>query len=166
MSLRNQVETAVKQLIGLAGPQSRTVTVGSPADVEVSLELVAVDTLGSALREIRLTAAALQTADVDTLKTWAEALGRRITYLLENIGPIEVDRDAGHVLIRSTPPEKTAGQTRFYEILLQSHAQGNFSLRRYRTEKNKPGREQVDMHATHEVLSKLVGDLVDTMPAA
>jgi hypothetical protein len=50
-------------------------------------------------------------------------------------------------------------------VLLQSDTSGNFSLRRYQAVKGAPGRTQVDMHLTHEVLSKLADDLVETIPA-
>lgn len=156
----------MKQLVGFHSHEPRTVAVGSAADVEVAIDFTGVDSMSCSLREVRLHAAALQSAGIDVLKTWAEALSRRITYLLENIGPLEVDPDAGHVLIRSTPPDQQADRTQFYEIVLQTRLPGQFSLRRFRSEKGKPGRTQVDMHATHEVLVKLVGDLVATIPAA
>ena len=86
--------------------------------------------------------------------------------MLENIGPLELDPDAGKVMIRSTPPYKQAGTMKFYEILLQSHSDGNFSLKRYQSEVGKPGRDQVDLQTTHEMLKKLIEDLVETIPAS
>jgi hypothetical protein len=69
------------------------------------------------------------------------------------------------VLIRSTAPAQQSGATTFYEILLSSQGSGQFALRRYRSQKGAAGREQVDLQVTHEVLRKLVVDLVETIPA-
>jgi hypothetical protein len=103
-------------------------------------------------------------AGFDVLKEWAEDLSQRVTYLLENIGPLELDPSNNQVLIRSTPPSAQSGTREFYEVLLQSHADGNFSLQRFRSDTGKPGRTQIDMQTTHEVLGRLVDDLVDTIP--
>ena len=78
---------------------------------------------------------------------------------------LEIDPDAGQVLIRSTPPAQQLQGSKFYEMLLQSQTDGQFSLRRYLTEKGRPGRTQVDIQTTHEVLDKLLNDLVDTIPS-
>jgi hypothetical protein len=131
----------------------------------LAIDFTAVDTMSCSFREIRLRVPALASADSGILKQWAERLCSRVTYLLENIGPVEVDPEAGQVLVRSNPPDAQADGTAFYEIRLGSHANGNFSLRRYRAEKGAAGRTQVDMQTTHEVLVKLVDDLVDTIPA-
>jgi hypothetical protein len=88
-----------------------------------------------------------------------------VTYLLENIGPLELDVASGQVLIRSTAPAQQSGTATFYEILLSSSGSGQFALRRYRSQKGAGGREQVDLQVTHEVLRKLVVDLVETIPA-
>ena len=121
--------------------------------------------MSCSLAELRVTVPALNGARFDVLKQWAQALSSRITYLLENIGPLEYAPDQGKILIRSTPPDKQSGATQFYEVLLQSHSGGTFSLRRYRSQSGQPGRKAVDIHVTHEVLQKLVGDLIDTIPS-
>jgi len=165
MSFSQKISSELKQLAGHSGPSLRTVCVSlHPGRADVAIDFTAVDSLSCSLREIRVRVPSLSGAAVDVLRQWATDLCRRVTYLLENIGPLEVDPDAGLVLVRSTPPDRQDEATTFYEILLQSHANGNFTLRRYRTEKKPPARKQVDMHFTHEVLNKLVNDLADTIP--
>ncbi len=165
MSLSQQLAGELKQLAGYAGPSIRTATISDPSgNADIALDFTAVDSLSCSLHEFRIQVPALTGAGVDVLQQWAADLCRRVTYLLENIGPLEIDADASEVLIRSTPPDRQSGATSFYEILLQSQGNGSFSLRRYRTEKQPPARHQVEMNFTHEVLTKLVNDLVDTIP--
>jgi hypothetical protein len=82
------------------------------------------------------------------------------------IGPLEVDAAGHQVLIRSTPPDERPAGVKFYEIILTSHSSGNCTLRRYESEQGTIGRVPVDIQLTHEVLLKLVGDLLDTAQAA
>jgi len=166
MSLSKQLNTELVRLIGFSSASPKTVTLSAPDQVEVAIDLIAVDSMSCSFREVRLSVPSLVNADFDTLKQWAEELCKRVTYLLENIGPLELDPDAGEVLIRSTPPHQQAGTTKFYEVLLQSHSNGNFSLKRFQAEKGKSGRDRVDIQTTHEVLQKLVNDLVETIPGA
>ena len=60
--------------------------------------------------------------------------------------------------------EKLPDGTQYYEIVLSSQSGGNFALRRFRSTKGQPGRDQVDITVTHEVLLKLADDLVSTLP--
>lgn len=165
MSLRNALSAELKKLVGLSARDPKPVSVSALDNIDIAIDFVAVDSMSCSFREVRLRVPSLATTGIDALRRWAEALCNRVTYLLENIGPLEVDPANGRVLVRSTPPDKQDEGTRFYEILLQSHSDGNFSLRRYRSEKGKPGRTQVDIQTTHEVLLKLVEDLVATIPA-
>lgn len=162
MTIQTQLTNELMRLAGSSAPQ--TVRLSGPDGVEVAIEFQAVDSMSCSLRELRLAVPALANADFGTLKAWGEELCRRINYLLEHIGPLELDPAAGYVLIRSTPPDRQSGATKFYEIMLQAHSGGHFSLRRYRTDKGTPGRQPVDIQCTHEVLHKLVNDLVETVP--
>lgn len=166
MTLRQQLSDELARHAGLTGQNPRTISLSGPDQVNIAVEVAAVDSMSCAIREIRLTDPALANVDIDALKAWAEQLCSRITYLLENIGPLEVDADSTQILIRSTPPDQQQDATTFYEIILQSHSNGQFSLRRYRSEKGRAGRDQVDIQCTHEVLHRLVDDLVVTRPSA
>lgn len=165
MSIITRLGSELTRHIGYSSSSPHTVLLAAPHNVTIEIDLTAVDSMSCSSREIRLSVPSLADAEFDKLKQWGNELCRRLTYLLENIGPLEFDEDAGQVLIRSTPPDKRGNTTQFYEVILQSHSNGNFSLRRYRTEKNQSGREQVDVVTTHEVLKKLVADLVDSIPA-
>lgn len=152
------VATPHTTLLSTADPRN-------PADrMELEFDFVEVDRLSCALRELRLNIPSMANAAPDVLRAWAEALCQRITYLLENMGPMEFEPDAGKVLIRSTCPTQNTAARLFYEVLLHANTGGSFSLKRYESVKGLPGRQAVDMKMTHEVLSRLVRDLVETIP--
>ncbi len=164
MSLGDKIAQELQQLVGFNGPGSKIVTLTEPQLAELAVDLMIVDSLSCSFHELRINAPHLVGASVDTLRDWADALSQRITYLLENLGPIEIDTQAGQVLVRSNPPDQQPAGAKYYEVLLQSDTSGNFSLRRFEAEKGAPGRIQVDIQTTHEVLRKLVDDLIDTLP--
>jgi hypothetical protein len=166
MSINQQLTAELKNLVGFAADQPTTVVLQGADQLEMEIDFIAVDSMSCAFRELRLRVPALANATLDSLKAWADALSVRVTYLLENIGPLEVDPDAGQVLMRSTPPDRQPDATSFYEIVLSTDANGNFALRRFASHKGQPGRTPVDLHTTHQVLQKLTKDLVETVPVA
>lgn len=163
MSLRQQLAAELQRLAGTLSPA--TVGVSDANGIRMQIEFTAVDSMSCSFAQIELFVPNMQQAAFDKLKDWADSLARRITYLLEQIGPLEYDPAAGQVLIRSAPPDKLPDGTQYYEIVLSSQSGGNFSLRRYRSTKGQPGRDPVDITVTHEVLLKLADDLVNTLPA-
>lgn len=168
--LIHDLTALLNQLCGLSvsSPQTSTLSTTDPRNsanrMEVQFDFVEVDRLSCALRELRLNIPSMAQATPDELRDWADALCKRITYLLENMGPMEFEPDAGKILIRSTVPTQNAQARVFYEVLLHANTGGSFSLMRYESIKGQPGRTAVDMKLTHEVLSRLVRDLVETIP--
>ena len=159
--------TIVSKLAGELGRLAGTVTpttvaLADPDIADLAIDFTAVDSLSCSLSELRLNVPGLRNNQIDELERWARDLCNRVSYLLEDIGPLEVDQSSHQVLIRSTPPDELPAGVKFYEIILASHTSGQFSLRRYESEKGTAGRVPVDIQMTHEVLLKLVGDLVDT----
>lgn len=164
MNLTTQLTEELKQLAGFSSSTPRRIEITDPDGMVLGVAVVAVDALSCAFESLTLHVPSLIGNETGALQAWADALSARVTYLLENIGPIEIDQSSNQVLIRSTPPEKTETGTQFYEVLLSAQSNGTFLLRRYRAENGQPGRESVDIHLTHETLHKLVGDLVETIP--
>ena len=164
MLLNEQITQSLAGLKGLASDVPKTVGWSAGGGPTVEVDFTAVDSLGCAFRELRLSAEELKDVPFDRLRAWADEFCRKVTYLLEHIGPLEVDAEAQTVLIRSTPPTRQPGQSAFYEMLVQ--APGRLSLRRYTRAAHHPDRQSCDMQSTHEVLVKLVGDIVSAIPAA
>ena len=159
MSLHDQIAASLEGMKGLTFETPKTIGWAASGGPTVEVDFTAVDLLGCAFRELRITADELKDAPFERLKAWADELCRKVTYLLEHIGPLEVDTQAQTVLIRSIPPARRPAQTAFYEILVK--APGVLSLRRYTRAAGDPDRLPCDIRITHEVLAKLVGDLVD-----
>ncbi len=154
----------VGQRLGMSASSGHVVTVSGDDGVTLSVDFSLIDSLGCAFRELRLNVPALVGCETGTLEAWADALSKRITYLLEGVGPVEIDEQAGKVLVRSQPPLSDDSGSEYYEVLLESDTQGNFTLRRYRSDRGTPGRRWVDITITIDVLGRLAGDLVDTIP--
>jgi hypothetical protein len=159
MSLHDQITASLEGMKGLSFEVPKTVGWAAGVGPTVEVDFMAVDLLGCAFREMRVTVNELKDLPFERVKAWAENLCRTVTYLLEHIGPLEIDAQAETVLIRSTPPARKPAQTAFYEILVK--APGTLSLRRYTRARGEPDRLPCDICTTHEVLVKLVGDLVD-----
>ncbi|HEY3967956.1 MAG TPA: hypothetical protein VGM05_25565 [Planctomycetaceae bacterium] len=164
MSLYEQITQSLAGLKGTAFDAPRTVGWSAGVGPAVEVDFTAVDSLGCAFRELRVTADEFQEGPFDGLKSWAENLCRKVTYLLEHIGPLEADVDAQTVLVRSTPPTRQTNQTMFYEMLVK--APGVLSLRRYSRAAGAADRTACDIQVTHEVLVKLVQDIVAAIPTA
>ena len=166
MSLSLDLAAALIPLTGQQFVPAQTVAVSDGSGVALSVDVLSVETLGVSCEEIRLDIPSLGTATLDVLKKWGDGLCKRVTYLLENLGPLEYDASSSEVLIRSAPPDQSSpGTSKYYEILLSSHGAGHFSLRRYRNDTANPGRVNVPIQVTHEQLAKLVNDLTATIPA-
>lgn len=161
MALSSKIAKSLTSLHGYSSDQP-TCAIWTSQDVRVEVDFTVVDRLSCSIRELRLQADRLKSVAFDKIQEWADEICRRVSYLLENIGPLERDEKQKKVLVRSTPPGKQDGDTVFYEAIL--HAPSGVTLQRFRSQAGQAGREQIDMHCTHEVLIKLVQDLVDSVP--
>jgi hypothetical protein len=164
MSLVPQLSQELTNLVGFNSSSPRTVVLPANNGVEMAIDFTVVDTLSCAFRELRLDVPRLAGASFALLKQWADEISRRITYLLENIGPLEFDPTTQQVLIRSKSPDVRTGGAKYYEVLLQCQSAGKFCLRRYHSDPARAGRDQVDLAMTHETLLKLADDLLATVP--
>jgi len=164
MTCGNQLVQEIRKLAGQSITAPKTATVAVPSGVDLAVDIVAADSMSCSCREIRMRVPSLTGADANVLAKWAQDLCARITYLLEQLGPLEIDSQGKQVLVRSKSPDKRENAATFYEILLQSQGAGIFTLRRYRRENGGAPREHVDLRTTYEVLEKLADDLIATIP--
>lgn len=165
MNLQHQLFNTLDSLGGVSCETPKSVEFSVGDSIKLVIELVAVDTMSCAVREIRLRVPRFGEEDFDTLTNWAHSVCRRVTYLLETLEPIEFDRDAGRILVRSQPPAEHSGQTQFYEALFDRCSGDTLRLSRLGTEPRETARRPVDMQMTREVLGKLIDDLVESIPA-
>ena len=164
MPVRHKLQSELTRLLGFSSRTPRSILLKSGSQNQMEIDLTAVDSMSCSVSEIRILVPALVNAGFDDLKKWSDDLCNRITYLLEGIGPLELDPNSSTVLIRSTKPEKDTGHLRYYEIMLQAQSGGNFTLHRYEYNDEASQRKKVDLKLTHEILRKLVNDLFDSIP--
>ena len=165
MELASQLEQELQRLAGFASGSPQRVELTDDEGNRLTIDFVAIDTLSCAFRELLLHVPRLVGRELGVLKQWASSLSKRVTYLLENIGPVEIDKLGDQILIRSTPPDRSSAVTKFYEVLLSAKANGTFSLKRIVYDHSQLTRQGIDIQLTHEVVLKLVRDLLDTAPA-
>jgi len=163
MSLTSQLEQKLKSTAA-AGPQGQCSLSMTSGSDQLDLDLQALDSMSCALLELRLQLAKLQSCSFDDIKKWAEAISTRITYLLEQVAPLEFDSVSSSAVIRSAQPTQLPDGAVYYELILQATGSSTVTLNRYQAVKGTPGRSQVAMQLTHEVLVKLVNDLIATSP--
>ncbi len=151
--IRDELAAAAQQ----AARGVRLVVSGAGGRAEV--ELAACDPLGCAVLRLHVDNASLTGKSVGELAQLATQLAGRLTYLLEPVCLIEADADLGAVQIRSNPPQRDTAGTAYYELL--GSTAGAWELRRYQKTPSAP-RQQVAAVLTHEVVVRLVDDLVAT----
>jgi hypothetical protein len=164
MLLSNEIEHVLSQRQGLSSPTPATASLTSVPGVELTIAFQAVDSMSCAIWELQLTVPHLAQADLKLLEQWSTDLCSRVSYLLEGMAAIELDPTLGSILVRSSAPTRTGPCGEYYEVFLQSQGADCFALRRYRFEAGRPGRTQVALTVTHEVLKRLVHDIIDTIP--
>ena len=127
---------------------------------QFTAQLETIDQLACTFSLLRLEANKLAAATIDELAAVATDLSSRLSYLLETISPVEIDRDMCIVQMRSSPPEQGDQGTFYYELVLR---QGAIDLCRYQ---KSPGdvREAVPATVTREVLGRLAEDFVAAIP--
>ena len=152
-TLKDQTESALSAIAPFA--QGSHQLTAAAAACRLSADLVALDALALAFDRLTVINQSLATTSIDGLKKIANALSKRLTYLLEPISPIEVDADQCVVQLRSNPPQNDDNGSRYYELLVR--AGGELSLRRYQ---KQPGnhRQQIPSQVTREVFLRLTHD--------
>lgn len=147
----------LRQELARLAPCSHGTAVAEAGDAGCRLrcELVALDTLACAFERLEVAIDALAGRPAQRLQAVAEALAKRLTYLLEPISPIEVDAEHCVVQMRSHPPQKDESTTSYYELLVART--GQISLVRYVRPTGAP-RSVVPAHVTREVLYRLADD--------
>lgn len=165
MSLSLDLSAALSPLVGSTYVPPKAISVSDGSGITIEVEVISVESLGMSCNAMRLEIPSLGSGTLDTLKKWATGLCRRVTYLLETLGPLEFDAQGNQVLIRSTQPDKTAGTTKYYQVILSTHGSGRFTLCRFCNDPASGKTFPVPLQLTHEQLSKLVNDLVATLPS-
>jgi len=157
--MRALINQELDRLIQQHGGGPCQLTLTTPAG-ELSAQLESVDQLACSFMLLKLNADKLAAKTIDELTAVANDLSTRLSYLLESISPVEIDRDACVVQMRSSPPEQGDQGTFYYELVVRK---GAIELCRYQ---KSPGdaRQTVPATVTREVLGRLAADFVASVP--
>ncbi len=156
MSLRQQL---AQVLSTHPTPLPAPVNLHASHDVDnLEVELTALDSIACAFQRLALQTERIRGAATETLKQVSEDLSNRVTYLLEAIGPIEIDSEGAVVQLRSLPPRKDDDGTVYYEMLVRNG--GTIELRRWKNVAGAATRTPLDAEVTREVLLRLSDDFV------
>jgi hypothetical protein len=151
MSLRNKLQT---QLNRLADGGTQLVTVDEPS-LHLSCLLSEIHPLACRFDRLAVQTDRLRDATFDRLKQLSETLAERLTYLLEPISPVELDREGCVIQLRSNPPQKEDGGASYYELVARRG--GELALCRYQKRRGEP-RHPISAVVTQEVLLRLADD--------
>ena len=100
--------------------------------------------------------------DAADLKPWADRIAARVTYLMEPLVVLEIDRQELKAELRSQTPTPRDGRRSYYELILSRD--GSAGLERVSFKESDRKRETVPFQLTREVLERLVDDLVACSP--
>ncbi|CAN5451332.1 hypothetical protein BH11PLA2_BH11PLA2_28620 [soil metagenome] len=124
----------------------------------LTLQTEGLDRLSCSLREVTMNRRGNAPAGL-TVKTWAERIAASVSGLRENLKVLEVDATENVAILRSESPSKKGTAVSYYEIRLQGMVQA--TVQRFEADmKGTTRREQVAFPLTHEVLGKLIDDIV------
>jgi len=150
MSLHEQLE---RQIQG-RNEGVRSITVEQDPR-RLTCNFLSITPLACEFQTLRLQSDELASATIEQLTQISEDLAGRLTYLLESLGPVEIDRDQCVVQMRSVPPAKSDDGSTYYELLVRRG--GSLNLCRYGKQPGQP-RQVIPATLTQEVLVRLVGD--------
>lgn len=103
--------------------------------------------------------------DVDLIKkklsAQAEAIQKRITFLLEDFKLIEMDNQNKRAQLRSYPPYTRENSKYYYEIVLDEGTRAHFQ--RYEYSMAEKRYEKITSQLTRETFERLVNELVEIL---
>lgn len=154
MDIKADIQRELKRIQAVSGRGLLQVDVDGG---RIEADLLAVDAIGCSFQTLGYSTDKLAGLSLDELKAISESLVSRLTYLLEPIGVVEVDRDRAAVQMRSSPPQQGDDGTSYYELMVRRG--GDITLSRYQ---KQPGqmRQIVPANITREVLQRLSEDFV------
>jgi hypothetical protein len=118
-----------------------------------------VDTLGCRLTEVEAERTTPVAEDDRVQEAHVRRAASRVTGLLEPLRVVEIDRVRHIALLRSDAPPRKDDSVLYYEVTFLGR--NRVKVERYKAAAQSPAkREAVAFTLTHEILAKLVDDLV------
>jgi hypothetical protein len=174
----NLSKRVIKQLEQLAtkGPQqvdavilnsapSQGYIIGVPAEAQepsAAITLEGYDRYSVTLRQLEVSygnSPVDENKDEDYLRQCAERVARRLTYLEESLGLLELNAADNWAQLRSDPPQQENETLTYWEVLIWTEPCPRARLTRYCWTPGSSGREAVAYPATFATLGRIANDL-------
>lgn len=126
----------------------------------LSLQLTAAGPVGLAFDHLNYATADRSDRPATALRTWADRLAAKLTYLMEPLVVLEIDPIAGAAELRSQSPTERGELRSYYEVRM--NRSGELRLSRVAFDAVTRHRRPVPCQMTVEVLERLADDLVTT----
>ena len=163
MSIAKQLQELLARCV-VTGPELPGPSRLADPKCVVELDLVDADGIAAALNFVRAEPQVPARLSAPELRSRAERLAGKLTYLLEPLRLVELDAGGDVAQVRSHPPRKTDDAKSYYELI--ANAAGGLDLRRYAKTAGTQPRQQATMHLTREALALLVSDLAEAASEA
>ena len=141
----------------------------SNSEMKVKGELSQADSIGFLMNAVEFSKNIHENVDMSSyLKTVAEAIEKRINYLMEPLKIVEVDSTSNAVQIRSEKPELQDGALSYFEIVLKAGKwfghRNHVALHRFTQKQTDEGnRSIVPFPVTKKQFEKLVNDFLEIL---
>jgi len=138
-------------------------------EINVKGDLSELDSIGILLNSIEVSKNINEEVNIpEYLKEAAEAIEKRINYLMEPLKIIELDSTTNAVQIRSERPESNDGRLSYYELVLKAGKwfgyRNHVSIHRYSQHpEDEPNRQAVPFPITKKQFQKLIDDLTEIL---
>lgn len=128
-------------------------------DWVISIEADRVESLGTLFHQIDLHQTPSKQLTPDVLENASRSIANRVTGLLEDLKLIEIDQLKGIAIIRSDKPKNRDDHVEFYQLTLTKD--NHIAIQRFKASRHSPAhREQIHFALTHEVVAKMIEDIV------
>ena len=124
----------------------------------VRCEANCVDALACAVTQLEVAEDRAPALTTEAVARWADRICGKVTYLLEPLRTLEIDRRAHSALVRSAEPTRRGDNLCYYEMLVTGDH--HVSLRRYSAQPALRRRQAVPFMLTNDQLEKLLDDLL------
>ena len=159
-NIKELVQARLEEFASQGGGQA-SLQISGPHG-SLTSELLVVDKLGCAFTQMTYESSRLADADNARLTAVSEDLVRRMTYLLEPLGVVELDDESASIQLRSVPPAKEDGVIRYYELVVRRG--GQITLQRFEKPQDRSAdRRQITAEVTRDVFQRLAGDMEESL---
>ncbi len=154
MTIQQQVESELTRW----GGEPTQLTIDTEVG-QVAAQIQDLDRIGCTFSSLAVRSDRLAGATPDQMRQVGDDLAGRLSYLMEPISPIEIDREGAVVQLRSQPPQQDDDGATYFELLVR---RDGLTLERYQKAVGAV-RQKVPAQVTRVILGRLADDMVGAL---